>query len=91
MTKLFYPNASSMTVRLGYPLPVTRRKKAMTTKAQEPDTPFRSEEDRFRWEAMEEYCGDDIQIDSRAEVSLAVDGAWVAAWVFVQAEEEGED
>ena len=63
----------------------------MTTKAQEPATPFRSEEDRFRWEAMEEYCSDAIQIDSRAEVSRDEDGAWVAAWVFVQAEEEGED
>ena len=70
----------------------------MTTEPHDAGTPLstgaqmmKDEEDRYRSQAVEEYCGDDIQIDSRAEVSLAEVGAWVAAWVFVQAEEEGED
>ena len=70
----------------------------MTTEPHDAGTPLSSgaqmmkdEEDRYRSQAMEEYCGDDLQIDKDAAVSSSEDGAWVAAWVWVQAEEEGED
>ena len=55
-----------------------------------------SEDDRYRFAAMEEYCSDDIEIDRKAKVSSSEEGAWVAAWVWVEnaaddPDEEPED
>lgn len=47
-----------------------------------PPTPTEAE---YREWAEEKYASDDIQIDPDAKVSIADDGAWVRAWVWVDA------
>ena len=47
--------------------------------------PTRSEDDeQYRAKATEEWASDDIEIDAAARVSISDDGAFVAAWVWVQ-------
>ena len=47
--------------------------------------PARSERDeQYRAKATEEWASDDIEIDANARVSISDDGAFVAAWVWVQ-------
>lgn len=43
--------------------------------------------DAYRQTAIQEYSGDTIQIDAGASVSLASNGAWVLAWLWVDAPE----
>lgn len=43
--------------------------------------------DHYRTAATESWEGDDIQIDNKAAVSESEDGAWVAAWVWVPAQQ----
>lgn len=40
----------------------------------------------YREEARATYADDEIQIDADARVSIADDGAWVAAWVWVRSD-----
>lgn len=42
-------------------------------------------------QARDDYTNDDIEIDDNPPVAVADNGVWVAAWVWVQNEDDDDD
>lgn len=63
----------------------------LATKIEEQEGYVRPEDPDIISKARDMYADDETEIDDNPAVSHADDGAWVAAWVWVPAEESDEE